>query len=217
MRGLVLPSYPCTGNVDWVLILLDVPVAHRGCAQCRVQDAGHGTQSCGVPWVLLYFSIQLCPVCAPGTATCAQSFSPAGPVPGWDCPPGGSWLATQLSAAVPNALGSANIWCCSRADIGVKSGQGGGMDATWEVFLAEESPALFPKLKVSGHCCAPVGWIGKAVSGWEWGGCRVGVRCCILQGTGWGLCPLCNVLDGFWAGAAPGREREGCWTGVSPA
>lgn len=62
MRGLVLPSYPCTGNVDWVLILLDVPAAPRGCAQCRVQDAGHGIQSCGVP-LYSYTSASSCALC----------------------------------------------------------------------------------------------------------------------------------------------------------
>lgn len=45
---------------------------------------------------------------------------------------------SELSTALPNALGSVIIWCCSRADIGVKSGQGrGGWKLYGEVFLTK--------------------------------------------------------------------------------
>lgn len=123
------------------------------------------TKSCGVQWVLLNFSIQLCPLCIPGTATCAQSvqllFSPAWPAPGWDCPPGGSWLATpnfqlpfQMRWALPSFGAAPEL-----PAIGVKSGQGGSEGSHMEsIFSEEESPALFPKLTGSRPYCAPAGW-----------------------------------------------------------
>lgn len=101
---------------------------------------------------------------------------------------------SELSLAVPDALGSVIIWCCSRADIGLKVVREGAMEATWEVVLVKRK-AL--------PCFQDLQWLDAAapqlaVSGWEWGaesqrvwdGFKVGVRCCILQGTVRGLCPL---------------------------
>lgn len=66
------------------------------------------------------------------------------------------------------------------------------------IFSEEESPALFPKLTGSGR---------------KWGGCRVGVACCMLQSTEWGPWG-CEVLGGLWAGAAPGGRWVLDWVQV---
>lgn len=135
---------------------------------------------------------------------CNSPFSPTGPVPGWDCPPGGCWLATlsfQLLFQMHWALSS--FGAAPELTLGLKVvREGGDRSHMGSIFSEEESPALFPKLTVSGCCCAPAGcvWVGVGCRVPKGGGWIQG-RSKVLHPAGYGEGPVCPVGVTCWVGS----------------